>query len=157
MRALFEDQLTQRRSRRADQPGVGADALNRPAGISTMAGRHMLGDGRVLVIAAPAHVRGDPFSLKEYLDRPRGQTGINFGAGEAMRHAVIMGSNLDVIIDADTTGAPFRELVDFSGQHLQRGAINLFQQLPARHPKPPDRTLFVEMRQQLADRRVDIR
>ena len=27
---LFEDQFTQRRSRRADQAGVGADALNRP-------------------------------------------------------------------------------------------------------------------------------
>jgi hypothetical protein len=36
VRTLFEDQFAQRRSRRADQPGVGADALNRPAGISTM-------------------------------------------------------------------------------------------------------------------------
>src|SRR4051812_19829544 len=35
VRTLFEDQFAQRRSRRADQPGVGADALNRPAGIST--------------------------------------------------------------------------------------------------------------------------
>ena len=101
MRALFEDQFTQRRSRRANQASIGADALNRPAGVSTMAGRHMLGDGRMLVIAASAHVRGDPFSLEEDLDRPRGQTCINFGAGEAMRDAVIMGGNLDVIIDAD--------------------------------------------------------
>ena len=157
MRTLFEDQFTQRRSRWADQAGVGADALNRPAGISTMAGRHMLGDGRVLVIAAPAHVRGDPFSLEEDLDRPRGQTCINFGAGEAMRHAVIMGGNFDVIIDADATGAPFREFVRFGRKHLQRRAINLFQQLPACHAEPPDRTLFVEMRHQIGNRRVDIR
>ena len=38
-----------------------------------MAGRHVFGDGRVLVIAAHAHVRGDPLALEEYFDRPRGQ------------------------------------------------------------------------------------
>src|SRR5665213_3178202 len=157
MRTLFEDQFTQRRSRRADQLGVGADALNRPPGISTMAGRHMFGDGRVLVIAAHAHVHGDPLALEEDLDRPRGQPRVDLGAGEAMGDAVIMGGNLDVIIDADATGTPFRELVRLSRQHLQRRAIDLFQQLPARHAEPPDRTLFVEMRHQIGNRRVDIR
>ena len=102
-------------------------------------------------------MRGDPFSLEEDLDRPRGQTRVDFGAGEAMRHAVVMGGDLDVIIDADATGAPFRELVRFGRQHLQRRAINLFQQLPARHAEPPDRTRFVEMRHQIGNRRVDIR
>jgi hypothetical protein len=58
------------------------------------------------VIAASAHVRGDPFSLEEYLDRPCGQTSVNFGAGEAMRHAVIMGGNIDVIIDASFLISP---------------------------------------------------
>ena len=36
-------------------------------------------------------------------------------------------------------------------------AIDLFEQLPARHAEPPDRALFVEMRHQLADRRIDLR
>ena len=43
----------------------------------------MLGDGRVLAIAAPAHVRGDPFALEEDLDRPRGQTCIDFARGRS--------------------------------------------------------------------------
>ena len=101
--------------------------------------------------------RGDPLSLEEDLDRPRGQTCINFGPGEAIRDAVIMGGNLDVIVDADATCAPFRELVRFGRQHLQRRAIDLFEQLPARHAEPADRTLFVEMRHQIGNRRVDIR
>ena len=44
MRTLFEDQFTQRRRRRPDQARVGADALDRPAGVSPMAGRHVFGD-----------------------------------------------------------------------------------------------------------------
>jgi len=68
-----------------------------------------------------------------------------------------MGGNLDVIIDADATGAPFRELVRFARKGLQRRAIDLFEQLPARHAEPPDRALFVEMLHQLTDRRVDLR
>ena len=74
-----------------------------------------------------------------------------------MRDAVVMGGNLDVIIDADAKGAPFRELVGFGRQHLQRRTIDLFEQLPARYAEPPDRTLFVEVRHQIGDRRVDIR
>ena len=50
-----------------------------------------------------------------------------------------------------------RELVRFGRKRLQRRAIDLFEQLPARHAEPPDRALFVEMRHQLADRRVDLR
>ena len=52
--------------------------------------------------------------------------------------------------------APFAELVRLGRQRLQRRTIDLFEQLPARHAEPPDRTLFIEMLQKLADRRVDI-
>ncbi len=45
------------------------------------------------------------------------------GAGEAMGHAVIMRSNLDMIINADAADAPFAELVGLGGQGLQRAAI----------------------------------
>src|SRR3984893_14079397 len=72
MRSLFEDQFAERRRRRADQARVGADTLHRPAGVSPVAGRHVLGDGRVLVIAARAHVRGDPGALQEDFDWSRG-------------------------------------------------------------------------------------
>jgi len=154
---MLQDQLTERRRRRSDQARVGADALDRPAGVIADGWTACVPLPRVFVIAAHALVCGDPFSLEEDLDRPRGQTCINFGAGEAMRDAVIMGGNLDVIIDADATGAPFGELVRFARKGLQRRAIDLFEQLPARYAEPPDRALFVEMRHQLTDRRVDLR
>jgi hypothetical protein len=62
-------------------------------------------------------VHGDPLALEEDLDRPRGQPRVDLGAGEAMGDAVIMGGNLDVIIDADATGTPFRELIPFPDQN----------------------------------------
>ena len=67
-----------------------------------------------------------------------------------------MGVGLDVIIDADAAGAPFAELVRLDRQRLQRRAIDLFEQLPARRAEPPDWTLFIEQLQQFADRRIDI-
>ena len=157
MWARFEDQFAQRRRRRPNQAGVGADALNRPAGVTAVAGRHVLGDGRVLVVAAGAHMRGDPLALDENLDGPHRQSRVDLGAGEAMGHAVIMGGDLDVIIDPDAACPPFRELVGLGRQGLQRRAIDLFEQLPARHAEPADRPLFVEMLQQFANRRVDLR
>ena len=60
MWARLKDQFAQGRRRRPDQARVGADALDRPAGIAPMAGRHVLGDGGVLVVAAGPHMRGDP-------------------------------------------------------------------------------------------------
>src|SRR5579883_1640498 len=80
-----------------------ADALDCPAGVTPMAGRHVFGNGRVLAIAAVAHMRGDPFALEENLDRLCRQPDVHLGAGEAIGHAVIMAGDLDVIIDADAT------------------------------------------------------
>ena len=116
----------------------------------------MFGNGRVLAIAAHAHVRGDPLALEEDLDGPRRQPNVDLGAGEAIGNAVIMGGGVDVIIDADAACPPFGELIGLGRQRLQRRAIDLFEQLPARYAEPPDRTLFVEMLQQIADRRVDL-
>ena len=117
----------------------------------------MLGDGRVLVIAARPHMRGNPFALEEYLDGSRGQPRVNLGAGEAIGDAVIVGGYLDMIIDADAAAAPLRELVGFGWQGFQRRTIDLFEQLPARHAEPADRMLLVEMRQKFADRGVELR
>ena len=84
MRPMLQDQLTERHRRRSDQARVGADALDRPAGVSPMAGRHVFRYRRVFVIAAHAHVGGDPLALEEDFDRPRGQPRVDLGAGEAM-------------------------------------------------------------------------
>ena len=68
-----------------------------------------------------------------------------------------MSGDLDVIVDTDAAHPPFGELVRFARKGLQRRTIDLFEQLPARYAEPPDRALFVEMRHQLTDRRVDLR
>src|SRR5664280_528083 len=57
---------------------------------------------------------------------------------------------------ADAAGAPLGEDVRLDRQRLQRRAIDLFEQLSARHAEPSDRTLFVEKRQEFADRRIDV-
>ena len=147
--------MTSRR-RRPDEARVGANAIDRPVFVAAMAGRHMLRHGRVLAIASHPHMRGDPVTLEEDLDGPRGQPHVDIGAGEAVGHAVVMGVGFDVIIDADAARAPFAEDVRLDRQRLQRRAIDLLQQLPARHTEPPDRTLFVEQLQEFADRRVDL-
>src|SRR6202051_1126400 len=74
-----------------------------------------------------------------------------------MGDAIVMSSDLDVIVDTDAARPPFGELVRFGRKGLQRRAIDLFEQLPARYAEPPDRALFVEMRHQIGDRRVDLR
>src|SRR5665648_864491 len=154
---MLQDQLAECRRRRSDQACVGTDALDCPASITPMAGRHVFGDSRVLVMAAHAHVRGDPLALEEYFDRPRGQPRVDLGAGEAMGDAIVMSGDLDVIVDTDAAHPPFGELVRFGWKGLQRRAIDLFEQLPARYAEPPDRALFVEMRHQIRDRRIDLR
>ena len=52
---------------------------------------------------------------------------------------------------------PFRELVRLGRQGPQRWPIDRLQQLPARCAEPADRTLFIEMRHEIGDRRVDVR
>jgi hypothetical protein len=154
---MLQDQLAECRRRRSDQACVGTDALDCPASVTPMARRHVFGDGRVLVIPAHAHVRGDPLALEEYFDRHRGQPRVDLGANEAMGDAIVMSGDLDVIVDTDAARPPFGELVRFGRKGFQRRAIDLFEQLPARHAEPPDRALFVEMRHQIGDRRIDLR
>ena len=61
----------------------------------------------MLVVAAGAQMDGDAFALVENLDGAHRQPRFDLGAGEAVRHAVIMGVDLDVIVDADAARPPF--------------------------------------------------
>ena len=153
---MLQDQLAQRRRRRTDRGGVAADAIERPVGVTPVAGGHVLLHGRVLAVAARAQMGGDPLALGEYLDGTAGEPDLDLGAGEAMRHAVIMPVDIDVIIDADTAGAPFGEHVGLGRQGLERRPVELFEQLAPRHAEPPDRALVVEPRQQLGDGLVQL-
>jgi hypothetical protein len=68
-----------------------------------------------------------------------------------------MEAGVDVIVDADAARVPFAELIGLGRQGLERRAIDPLQQLPARRTEPAVRALLVEMRQQFADRSVDLR
>ena len=128
MRPSFEDQFAQRRRRRPNPRRVFADAIDRPASVTAMARRHVLGSRRVLVIAAGAPVRGDPLALEKHLDGAHRHTRFDIGADEAKGDAVIMVIDLDVIVDADAAFFPFRELVRLRWQGLQRRTIDLLSQ-----------------------------
>ena len=52
MGPTFQDEFAQRRRCRPDDGGVAADTIDGPVGVAAMAGRHVIGDGGVLVIAA---------------------------------------------------------------------------------------------------------
>jgi hypothetical protein len=52
VRPMLQDELTERRGCRPDERGLPADAVDGPVGVTTMAGRHMIGDGCVLAVAA---------------------------------------------------------------------------------------------------------
>ena len=74
-------------------------------------------------------MRGDPLASGKYLDGTAGEPDLDLGAGEAMRHAVIMLVDIDVIIDPDTTGAPFGEHVGLDWQWFERGLVEFFERL----------------------------
>ena len=145
MRSMLENLLAERRSRRSDRARVLADAVDRPARIAAVGGRHVFGDRRMFAIAADAQMRGDPLAFEENLDRPGGHPDVHLGAGEAIGNAVIVRAGVDVIIDADPTDAPFAEDIGLGRQRLERRTVDLLQQLPASHAEPPDGPFFVQM------------
>src|SRR5262249_14471646 len=101
MGAALQDEFAQRRSRRPDALRLLADAIDGPVGIAPVTGRHMLGDGRVLVVAARSYMSGDPLAPGEDLHGTCGEAHLDFGAREAVGHAVEVMIDVDVIVDAD--------------------------------------------------------
>ena len=61
-----------------------------------------------------------------------------------------------MVVDTDTAHAPFGEDIGLGLQGLERRPVELFEQLPARHPEPADRPLLVEPFEQIADRCVQL-
>ena len=90
---------------------------------------------------------GDPLALGEYLDGTAGEPDLDLGTGKAMRHAVIMLVDIDVIIDPDAAGAPFGEHVRLGRQGLECRTIEVFEELASRHAETPDRALVIQPRQ----------
>ena len=111
MRPGLENVLAQGRGRRADLAGVFPDALDRPAGVAPVTGRHVFGNGRVLPVPACAQMNGDALAFMENLDAAGGQPRLDLGAGEAVGDRIIVGVDVDVIVDADPAHAPLAVFV----------------------------------------------
>src|SRR6516162_449284 len=89
MRPAFQDEFAQRGGCRPDAGRFLANAIDGPVGIAAMTGRHVFGDGRVLVVAARSQMSSDPLTLDENLDGACGEAHLDFGAGEAVGNAVV--------------------------------------------------------------------
>src|SRR5271169_2801399 len=125
MGPALENLLAERRRRRADLAGVFPDALDRPAGVAPMAGGHVLGNGRVLPVPACAQMNGDALAFMENLDAAGGQPRLDLGAGEAVGDGIIVGVDVDVIVDIDPAHAPRAVLIGLAGERLERWAVDL--------------------------------
>src|SRR6202041_2688363 len=156
MGSAFQDLLAQGRGRRADLAGVFPDALDRPAGVAPVTGRHVLGNGRVLPVSACAQMNGDTLALMENLAAASGQPRLDLGAGEAVGDRIIVGVNVDVIVDADPAHAPFAVFVRLVRQRLERRAIDLLEELAAGDAEPAKALLVIELGHKLAERGVDV-
>jgi hypothetical protein len=60
-----------------------------------------------------------------------------------------------MVVDADPTDAPLGKAIRLRRQRLEVGPVELFEQRPAGDTEAPDRTLIVELPQQLADRGIE--
>lgn len=87
----------------------------------------MLRHGRVLVVFAHALMRGGPLALVENLDGAGGEAHLDIGADEAMRDAVVMRLDLDVIVEADPADRPLGEHVRALRQGLECRPVDLLQ------------------------------
>ena len=136
MRPGLEDVLAERRGRGADLAGVFPDAFDRPAGVAPMAGRHVLGNGRVLPVPARPYMDRNALAFVENLDAAGGQARLDLGAGEPVRDGIIVGVDVDVIVDADPADAPLAVFVGLIRQGLEGRTIDLLEQSPSGDAEP---------------------
>jgi hypothetical protein len=92
----------------------------------------------------------------ENLDAAGGQPRLDLGAGEAVGDGVIVGVDIDVIVDADPAHAPLAVFIGLVRQRLERRAIDLLEQLAAGDAEPAKALLVIELCHELAKRGVDV-
>src|SRR5512144_301539 len=100
-------------------------------------------------------MRGDPLALQKELDGARRQPHLDLAAGEAIGNAVEMTLDLDMVIDTHPAQAPFGKAIGLGGQALEVRPIEFLEQGAAGDPEAADRSLLIELPQQLADRRIE--
>src|SRR5215471_17419418 len=107
--------------------------------------RSVLGHGGVPMVTAGAQMSGDPLALEKDLDSPRGQLHLDFDAGEAIRDAVKVAFELDMVVDADPTQAPLGKAIGLCRRRGEVRAIQLFEEDLPGDTEPPDRALIIEL------------
>ena len=98
----------------------------------------------------------DALALVEDLDAAGGDARVDLGASEAVGDGVIVGVDVDMIVDPDPAAAPLAVFVRLPRQRLQRWAVDLLEQLAACDAEPAQGLAFVELRHQFAKRGVDV-
>ena len=107
------------------------------------------------MVAAGRQMSSDPLALQKDLNGARCQPHLDLAPGKAVGDAVEMALELDMVIDADPTDAPFGKAIGLRRQRLEVGPIELFEQRPTGDTEAPDRAFVVELPQQLADRGIE--
>ena len=101
-------------------------------------------------------MRGNALAFQKDLDRARRQPRLNLAAGEAVGHAVEVSLDLDVVIDADATQAPFGQSIGLARQRLEVRPVEFLEQRAAGNAEPAQHPLVIELAQQLTDRTVQL-
>src|SRR5215469_5213311 len=124
-----------------------ANALDRPVRVAAMARWHVLGHGGVVMVPAGAQMSGNPLALQKDLDGAWGQPHLDFATGKAIRDAVEVTFELDMVVNADPTEAPLGKAIGLGRQCIEVGPVQLFEQPPAGDAEPADPALVIELAQ----------
>ena len=89
----------------------------------------MLGDRGRAMLQGTAQMRRHAFATEEDLDGLLGDANLDLLMYEAVRDAVVMLGDLDVIIEVDPAALPLGILVRLIRQRGQRRAIELLEQI----------------------------
>src|SRR5438067_481173 len=127
MRPRAHNDVDQRVSVGPDLGGITTNPLVCPIAITPMRARHMVGDGGWAMQQGAAQMRGHPFAAQENLDGPDGDPCLDLLTHEAVRHAVIMLGDLDMIIEIDPTPLPLGILVGLVRQWYERRTIEFIE------------------------------
>ena len=99
-------------------------------------------------------MRRHALATQEDLDGSGGDPCLDFVADQAVRNAVVVLGDLDVVVEIDATALPFRVLVGLLRQRHQGLTIELVEELAAA-ASPASQGAIVEIDQEAPDRLVE--
>ena len=96
-RLRSQHQIHQGRGVGADPRGLSADLAGRHAGVSALAGAHLVHHGGVFAVARGAHVGVNALTAVEDLDGPRRNPDAEDLLQDLLRHRVVVPLNLNMV------------------------------------------------------------